>query len=46
MRDKKDFEVEHLDPDKRTWFYDGDGTKRPKEEEDETKDESEDAKRA
>ena len=25
------FDVESLDPDKRTWYYDGDGTKRLKE---------------
>jgi phage major head subunit gpT-like protein len=24
------FEVESLDPDKRTWYYDGNGTKRKK----------------
>ena len=36
---KKDFDIEDLDPDKRSWYYDGDGTKRPKEENDETKDE-------
>jgi hypothetical protein len=26
-----DFGIEDLDPDKRTWYYDGDGTKRKKE---------------
>jgi hypothetical protein len=26
-----DFGVESLDPDQRTWYYDGDGTKRRKE---------------
>jgi hypothetical protein len=26
----KDFDIESLDPDERTWYYDGDGTKRPK----------------
>ena len=26
------FSVEHLDPDKRSWYYDGDGTKRRKDE--------------
>lgn len=26
-----DFEIESLDPDKRFWYYDGDGTKRRKE---------------
>jgi hypothetical protein len=31
---KNDFEVENLDPDKRSWYYDGDGTKlkKPKDE--------------
>lgn len=28
---KKDFDIESLDPDKRSWYYDGDGTKRKKE---------------
>ena len=27
-----DFEVESLDPDERSWYYDGDGTKRKKNE--------------
>lgn len=27
----KAFDVESLDPDQRTWYYDGDGTKRKKE---------------
>lgn len=27
-----DFEIENLDPDKRSWYYDGDGTKRRKDE--------------
>lgn len=27
----KAFDVESLDPDQRTWYYDGDGTKRRKE---------------
>lgn len=26
------FDVESLDPDKRSWYYDGDGTKRKKDE--------------
>jgi hypothetical protein len=26
------FEIESLDPDKRSWYYDGDGTKRKKDE--------------
>jgi hypothetical protein len=26
-----DFNIESLDPDQRTWYYDGDGTKRRKE---------------
>lgn len=26
------FEIESLDPDKRSWYYDGDGTKRRKDE--------------
>lgn len=26
-----DFDIEDLDPDKRSWYYDGDGTKRKKE---------------
>jgi len=32
--DKDDFEIENLDPDKRSWYYDDDGTKRrkPKDE--------------
>jgi len=25
------FDIENLDPDKRSWYYDGDGTKRRKE---------------
>lgn len=31
-KEKEQFEIEHLDPDKRSWYYDGDGTKRRKEE--------------
>lgn len=27
----KDFDIESLDPDERSWYYDGDGTKRKKE---------------
>jgi hypothetical protein len=27
-----DFNIESPDPDKRTWYYDGDGTKRRKDE--------------
>ena len=27
----EDFNIESLDPDQRTWYYDGDGTKRRKE---------------
>ena len=26
------FDIESLDPDKRSWYYDGDGTKRKKDE--------------
>jgi len=26
------FDIESLDPDERSWYYDGDGTKRLKEE--------------
>ena len=26
-----DFDIENLDPDQRSWYYDGDGTKRRKE---------------
>jgi hypothetical protein len=29
-----DFEIESLDPAERSWYYDGDGTKRPKSQED------------
>ena len=29
--EKETFEIESLDPDKRSWYYDGDGTKRKKE---------------
>lgn len=25
------FDIEHLDPDKRSWYYDGDGVKRKKD---------------
>lgn len=32
---KEQFEIEHLDPDQRSWYYDGDGTKKQKEPEDE-----------
>ena len=31
----REFEIESLDPDQRSWYYDGDGTKRPKEQSDE-----------
>ena len=27
-----EFDIESLDPDKRSWYYDGDGTKRKKDE--------------
>jgi hypothetical protein len=30
-----DFEIESLDPAERSWYYDGDGTKRPKSQSDE-----------
>jgi hypothetical protein len=30
-----EFEIESLDPAERSWYYDGDGTKRPKSQEDE-----------
>lgn len=30
-----DFDFENLDPDKRSWYYDGDGTKRKKPKDDE-----------
>ena len=28
---KDEFEIESLDPAERSWYYDGNGTKRPKE---------------
>jgi hypothetical protein len=30
-----EFEIESLDPAERSWYYDGDGTRRPKSQEDE-----------
>jgi hypothetical protein len=30
-----EFEIESLDPAERSWYYDGDGTKRPKSQADE-----------
>ena len=29
---QEDFNIEDLDPDKRSWYYEGDGTKRKKDE--------------
>ena len=29
---KQDFDIESLDPDERSWYYDGNGTKRKKDE--------------
>ena len=35
LKQLSDFEIESLDPAERSWYYDGDGTKRPKSQADE-----------
>lgn len=32
LKQLSDFEIESLDPAERSWYYDGDGTKRKKDE--------------
>lgn len=32
QKKETDFDIESLDPDERSWYYDGDGTKRKKDE--------------
>jgi hypothetical protein len=35
LKQLSDFEIESLDPAERSWYYDGDGTRRPKSQADE-----------
>lgn len=35
LSELSNFDIESLDPDKRSWYYDGDGTKRLKDQDDE-----------
>ena len=32
LAELSEFDIESLDPDKRSWYYDGDGTKRRKDD--------------